>query len=89
MEINGNAALVTGGASGLGLAAGRRLVDLGAEVTLLDLAGEALEQAADALGCRAIACDVTDAGQAERAVESAGDASGPARVLVNCAGIAP
>ena len=89
MEINGNAALVTGGAAGLGLAAGRRLVDLGAEVTLLDLAGEALEQAADALGCRAIACDVTDAGQAERAVESAGDASGPARVLVNCAGIAP
>ena len=89
MEINGTAALVTGGASGLGQAVGRRLVDLGAKVTILDLPGAPLEQAAKSLGCRAIPCDVTDAGQAEKALESARDASGPARVLVNCAGVAP
>ena len=89
MEINGTAALVTGGASGLGRAAGRRLVDLGASVTLLDLPGYKLEETAEALGCRAIPCDVTDAEQAENAVMSARAASGPARTLVSCAGVAP
>ena len=71
MEINGTAALVTGGASGLGQAAGRLLVDLGAKVTLLDLPGARLERTAETLGCQAIPCDVTDAGQAEEALESA------------------
>jgi len=89
MKINGTAALVTGGASGLGQAAARRLVDLSAKVTLLDLPGEALDQAATSLGCQAIACDVTDAKQAEKAVASAHQTNGPARMLVNCAGIAP
>ncbi len=89
MEINGCHALVTGGASGLGLAAGRRLKALGADVTLLDLDEEAVKKAAEGLGCQGIACDVADAGQAERAVKAAGNVSGPARLLVNCAGIAP
>ena len=89
MEINQNAALVTGGASGLGLAVGRRLADLGAKVTLLDLAGDALERAARELGCRGLPCDVTDAEQATKAVAAAIQADGPARLLVNCAGIAP
>ncbi|MEM8949264.1 MAG: 3-hydroxyacyl-CoA dehydrogenase [Pseudomonadota bacterium] len=89
MEINGTAALVTGGASGLGQAVGRRLVDLGAKVTVLDLPSAHLEKSAELLGCTAIPCDVTDANQAKKAVESARDASGPARMLVNCAGVAP
>lgn len=89
MEINGSAALVTGGASGLGHAVGRRLVDLGARVALLDLPGPSLEQAAETLGCQALSCDVTDAGQAEKAVAAASQVNGPARTLVNCAGVAP
>lgn len=89
MEINGTAALVTGGASGLGQAASRRLVDLGAKVALLDLPGDVLDQAAATLGCQAIPCDVTDADQAEKAVAAASKVNGPARTLVNCAGVAP
>ena len=89
MEINGVAALVTGGASGLGLATGRRLIDLGAKVALLDLPGDALAKAAKDLRCQAIPCDVTDAGQATSAIAAAAKVNGPARLLVNCAGIAP
>jgi NAD(P)-dependent dehydrogenase (short-subunit alcohol dehydrogenase family) len=89
MEINASSAVVTGGASGLGFAAGRRLVDLGASVTLLDQNAEAVAEAAKTLGCRGIACDVADADQAAAAIRSARDAAGPARLLVNCAGIAP
>ncbi|MGI9487894.1 MAG: SDR family NAD(P)-dependent oxidoreductase [Geminicoccaceae bacterium] len=89
MEINGTAALITGGASGLGLAVGRRLVDLGAKVAVLDLPGAPLEQAAESLGCQAIPCDVTDPDGAAKAVTAAGKVNGPARTLVNCAGVAP
>lgn len=89
MEINGTAALVTGGASGLGQAVGRRLVDLGASVALLDLPGDSLDKAAKTLGCQAAPCDVTDAEQAEKAVAAAAEINGPARLLVNCAGVAP
>lgn len=89
MEINGNAALVTGGASGLGMATARRLIDLGAKVALLDLPGEPLDRAAETLGCQAFPCDVTDPDQAAKAVAAAVQVNGPARTLVNCAGIAP
>ena len=89
MEINGSTALVTGGASGLGMATARRLVDLGASVSLLDLPGEPLDQAAATLDCQAFDCDVTDADQAAQAIAAASQATGPARMLVNCAGIAP
>jgi NAD(P)-dependent dehydrogenase (short-subunit alcohol dehydrogenase family) len=89
VEIKGTAALVTGGASGLGQATAKRLVELGAKVTLLDLPGDALDQAAKALGCQAVPCDVTDANQAENAIADAAKVNGPARTLVNCAGIAP
>jgi len=89
MEINGHHALITGGASGLGFATGRHLIDLGAKVTLLDLPGEMLEKAGQSLGCQALRCDVTDAGQAKEAIAAASKVNGPARLLVNCAGIAP
>jgi NAD(P)-dependent dehydrogenase (short-subunit alcohol dehydrogenase family) len=89
MEINGRHALVTGGASGLGLATARRLKTLGAKITLLDLNKEAVETAAAAIGCRGVACDVSNADQASNAITAARAAGGPAQVLVNCAGIAP
>jgi NAD(P)-dependent dehydrogenase (short-subunit alcohol dehydrogenase family) len=53
------------------------------------LPGDALDQAAKALGCQAVPCDVTDANQAENAIADAAKGNGPARTLVNCAGIAP
>ena len=89
MEINGRHALVTGGASGLGLATGHRLKALGADVTLLDLKLNAVENAAGEIGCRGFSCDVSDANAADAALSAARDAGGPASILVNCAGIAP
>lgn len=89
MEINGCHALVTGGGSGLGLATGRRLKALGANVTILDLDAGAVEKAASDLSCQGFACDVADADQTTKALSSARKAFGPAHLLVNCAGIAP
>ncbi|HUB96923.1 MAG TPA: SDR family NAD(P)-dependent oxidoreductase [Stellaceae bacterium] len=87
MRIAGQAALVTGGASGLGAATARALAKGGAKVALLDL-NEALARAVAAeLGGIAVACDVSDAASAEAAVAAARDAHGAARILVNCAGI--
>ncbi len=89
MRIEGQAAIVTGGASGLGLATAEMLAAAGAKVALLDVdAGKAAE-AAGRLGGQGLACDVADAASAEQAVAAARDAHGPARILVNCAGIAP
>jgi NAD(P)-dependent dehydrogenase (short-subunit alcohol dehydrogenase family) len=89
MEIQGAAAIVTGGASGLGLATAERLAAAGARVALLDLDGARAAAAAGRLGGLGLACDVADAASAERAVAAAREAQGAARILVNCAGIAP
>lgn len=84
MDANGQAAVVTGGSSGLGLAAARALLAAGAKVALLDL------RAPDELphGSVYVPCDVSDAASAEAAVAAAAEANGPARILVSCAGIA-
>lgn len=89
MDITGATAVVTGGASGLGLATARRLADAGAQVVLLDLPSSKGEEVAATFGGAAVfaAADVTD----EVAVAAAFDAAeelGPVRVVVNCAGIA-
>ena len=89
MDVKGLAAVVTGGASGLGAETGRRLAAAGARVTLLDLKAEAVEATAKETGCLGLACDVGDAGAAEAAMARAREAHGPCRILVNCAGIAP
>ncbi len=92
MKIDGQTnAIVTGGASGLGLASARLLASLGARVALLDVNGQAAESAAAALGGKAIAaaCDVADAGQAEVVVADLLKRLGPPRILVNCAGVGP
>ena len=87
MDVAGVAALVTGGASGLGLATARRLAGAGARVVVLDLPGEAGERAAAELGGGAAfaPADVTDPDAVERALDLA-EAAGPLRVLVHCAG---
>ncbi|ONH23850.1 SDR family NAD(P)-dependent oxidoreductase, partial [Pseudofrankia asymbiotica] len=90
MEIAGAVAVVTGGASGLGLATARRLTKAGAGVVLLDLPTSAGERAAAELGERARfgAADVTDEGAVAAALDLA-EQLGALRVVVNCAGIGP
>ncbi|KMO38744.1 3-hydroxy-2-methylbutyryl-CoA dehydrogenase [Methylobacterium variabile] len=88
MNVNGVAAIVTGGGSGLGAATGRALAAAGARVALLDLNEGAAAAVADEIGGIALACDVADAASAEAAVARAAEVHGPARILVNCAGVA-
>ena len=88
MDIEGASALVTGGASGLGLATARRLAAAGARVTIVDLPSSSGASIAEDLGGSFAAADVTDAEQMAAAAALAADA-GPLRVVVNCAGIAP
>ena len=88
MDIAGASALVTGGASGLGLATARRLASAGAHVVIVDLpSSPGVERAAEFGGTFA-AADVTDPQQVADAVATAAG-NAPLRVVVNCAGIAP
>jgi NAD(P)-dependent dehydrogenase (short-subunit alcohol dehydrogenase family) len=89
MEVNGHAALVSGGASGLGAETARALARAGARVALLDVSLEQARGLAEEIGGLAVACDVADAASAEAAVAAARARHGPARIAVNCAGIAP
>src|SRR6202021_807724 len=87
MQLKYQAAIVTGGASGLGAATARRLAAQGAKVAVCDLNGKLAETVAAEIGGIAVVCDVSDAASAEAAVVAASKAHGPARVLINCAGI--
>ena len=87
MQLKDIAAIVTGGASGLGAATARRLAAQGAKVAVCDLNAKLAESVAAEIKGTAIVCDVSDAASAEAAVVQATKAHGPARVLVNCAGI--
>ena len=87
MNIKGAAALVSGGGSGLGKATAEALAAKGARVAVLDLNAAAAEDVARAIGGAAFPCDVSDADSAEAAIAAAQAAHGPARILVNCAGI--
>ena len=87
MNIQGVAAIVSGGGSGLGRATAEALAAKGAKVAVFDINQAAAEEVARALGGAAFKCDVSDAASAEAAVAAAEAAHGPARILVNCAGI--
>ena len=88
MKIQGVAAVVTGGGSGLGRATAEALAAKGAKVAVLDLNAAAAETVAAAIGGVGVACDVSDSASAEAALAKAEAAHGVARILVNCAGIA-
>jgi len=87
MDVKDQAAIVTGGASGLGLATARRLVAAGARVVICDLPTSQGEAVAKELGSgtRFAAADVADPAGMEAAMAAA-EALGPLRVLVHCAG---
>ena len=94
MQIQGQAALITGGASGLGEATARELARLGAKVAVLDRNSELAEKVATAINTEfgagsavACACDITDAASVTAAIDEAAAAHGPARILMNVAGI--
>lgn len=89
MQVSGHAAIVTGGGSGLGAATARALAAAGAKVAVLDINEAAASAVAAEIGGTAVHCDVSDAASGELAVATARTAHGPARILVNCAGIAP
>ncbi len=89
MELKNVAALVTGGASGLGGATAEMLAAHGAKVTILDVNAEIGAPAAARIGGHFVRTDVSDDDSVAAAVADAQARHGVARVLVNCAGIAP
>ncbi|MDZ8200981.1 SDR family NAD(P)-dependent oxidoreductase [Microbacterium sp. SSW1-59] len=88
MELTHASALVTGGASGLGLATAKRLAAAGASVTIVDLPSSPGADVAADVGAAFAPADVTDPDQVAAAVTTA-STTAPLRVVVNCAGIAP
>lgn len=89
MEAKGVAAIVTGGASGLGEGAARALAAAGCKVAIFDLQEERGREVAAELGGLFVRCDVSSAESAEAAFAAAREAHGPCGIAVNCAGIAP
>src|ERR1700739_1654393 len=83
MEIAGQAAIVSGGASGLGRATAEALTAAGVKVAILDVNEAAATAAAREMGGFAIGCDVTAAVAVEAAVSAAHQRHGPARIAVN------
>ncbi len=89
MDIRGHVAIVTGGASGLGAATAEMLSEAGAKVAILDVNLDGACAVVAKIGGVAIGCDVTKAEATAAALAEARDKHGPARILVNCAGVGP
>jgi NAD(P)-dependent dehydrogenase (short-subunit alcohol dehydrogenase family) len=87
MNIQGHAALVTGGGSGLGEATARELARLGAKVAVLDVNLDNAKRVAADIGGIACQCDITNTESLQAAIDAAATAHGPARILMNIAGI--
>lgn len=89
MDIQGQAAIVTGGASGLGGATAAYLAKAGAKVTIFDMNGDMGAAHAAEIGAHFCKVNVTDESEVEAAIAEAEGLHGKARILVNCAGIGP
>ena len=89
MDVQGHAAVVTGAGSGLGAETATQLAKAGAKVALLDVNLDAARDVAARIGGIAIHCDVASAEAAALALNEAKGKHGPARILVNCAGVGP
>lgn len=89
MDLKGQSAIITGGGSGLGETTARALAAAGCKVALFDVVEDAANKVAADIGGVACICDVTNGESTEAAVAKARAANGPARIVVQCAGIAP
>jgi NAD(P)-dependent dehydrogenase (short-subunit alcohol dehydrogenase family) len=89
MDISGLAAVVTGGASGLGAATARMLRAHNAKVTIFDLDAKRAQAMAAELDCAYAIVDVSNDASVNSGLDMAESSNGVARILVNCAGIAP
>lgn len=87
MNITGQAAIVTGGASGLGAETARELARRGAQVAVLDRNGAGAAEVAAGFGGIGVACDITSTDSIVAALAAASAAHGPARLVLNIAGI--
>ena len=87
MDVNGSAAIISGGASGLGEATARELARAGATVVIADLNEERGKAVADEIGGVFVKTDVSDTEQVQAAVDAAVATGKPLRVVVNSAGI--
>src|SRR5882672_3555360 len=87
MQVEGQAAIVSGGGSGLGRATDQALAAAGVKVAILDINEAAASEAARETGGLAIGADVADAKSVEAAFATARERHGRARIAVNCAGI--
>jgi NAD(P)-dependent dehydrogenase (short-subunit alcohol dehydrogenase family) len=89
MDIRGHAAIITGGASGLGAATAAMLAEAGAKVAILDVNLTGARTTADKIGGLALHCDVTASEATASAIAAAKAKHGVARILVSCAGVGP
>jgi NAD(P)-dependent dehydrogenase (short-subunit alcohol dehydrogenase family) len=89
VDVKGIGAIVTGGASGLGGATAKMLADAGAKVAIFDLNEEVGKAHAEAIGATFFKVNVSDEASVADAIAQAEAKNGVARVLVNCAGVAP
>jgi NAD(P)-dependent dehydrogenase (short-subunit alcohol dehydrogenase family) len=87
MDLQGRAAVVTGGASGLGAATAGLLAELGCRVAVLDINEAAAQASAARFGGLGLGCDVASGEAGEAAMAAARAVHGPCRILVNCAGV--
>ncbi len=87
MEIKNKSVIIAGGASGMGAATAKRLSQQGAKVAILDMNKTAAEKIAADIKGIAIECDVTHAESVEKALATATAQHGPARIVINCAGV--
>jgi NAD(P)-dependent dehydrogenase (short-subunit alcohol dehydrogenase family) len=87
MQIEGQAAIVTGGGSGLGAQTARALAQRGARVTVLDINEAGAAAVAQEIGGLGLRCDITDPASVEAALATAAQRHGVARILMNIAGI--
>ncbi|MEO8807934.1 MAG: SDR family NAD(P)-dependent oxidoreductase, partial [Burkholderiaceae bacterium] len=87
MNIQGQAAIVTGGASGLGAQTARELAKRGAKVAVFDRNAEGAKAVAAEIGGVGVGCDITSSESVIAALQVASAAHGPARILMNVAGI--
>ena len=87
MKLNGSAAIVSGGASGLGEATVRELAAAGCKVVIADLSEERGKALAEEVGGLFARTDVSDADSVRAAVQTAATAGAPLRFVISCAGI--